>query len=71
MAFLPRRTILRKRRRLGEHGEHAVAAHVPETLIEKNNATNHGQTVDLATAKLNDLYGRGNVPRLNGPKKFH
>ena len=35
-----------------------------------NNATSHGQTVDLATAKLNDLYGAGNVPRLDGPEKF-
>jgi hypothetical protein len=35
-----------------------------------NNVTSHGQTVDLATAKLNDLYGSGNVPRLDGPEKF-
>ena len=36
-----------------------------------NNATGHGQTVDLAAAKLNDLYGGGgNVPRLDGPEKF-
>ena len=35
-----------------------------------NNATNHGQTVDLATAKLSDLYGAGNVPRLDGTEKF-
>ncbi|KAI0265595.1 hypothetical protein BC834DRAFT_988071 [Gloeopeniophorella convolvens] len=28
------------------------------------------QTVDLATAKLNDLYGGGAVPRLDGPEKF-
>jgi hypothetical protein len=35
-----------------------------------NNASNHGQTVDIATAKLNDLYGGGNVPRLDGPEKF-
>jgi hypothetical protein len=34
-------------------------------------ATGHTQTVDLATAKLNDLYGGGgNVPRLDGPEKF-
>ena len=26
--------------------------------------------VDLASAKLNDIYGGGNVPRLNGPEKF-
>jgi hypothetical protein len=31
-----------------------------------NNASNHGQTVDLATAKLNDLYGGSDVPRLDG-----
>jgi hypothetical protein len=35
-----------------------------------NNATSHGQTVDLATAKLNNLYGCGNVPCINGPEKF-
>jgi hypothetical protein len=28
------------------------------------------QTVDLATAKLNDLYVSGAVPRLDGPEKF-
>jgi hypothetical protein len=38
--------------------------------MANNNATSHGQTVDLAGAKLNDLYGGGNVPRLNGPEKF-
>lgn len=62
--------ISRYGRQLGEHGEHAVAAHVPGTLIANNNATNHGQTVDLAATKSNDLYGGGNVPRLDGPKKF-
>ena len=35
-----------------------------------NNATSHGQTVDLATANLNDLYGAGNVLRLEGSEKF-
>ena len=35
-----------------------------------SNATSHGQTVDLATAKLNDLYGGGNIPRFDGPEKF-
>ena len=35
-----------------------------------DNATSHGQTVELATAKLNDLYGAGNVPRLDSPEKF-
>jgi hypothetical protein len=34
-----------------------------------NNGAGPTQTVDLATAKLNDLYG-GNVPRLDGPEKF-
>ena len=34
-----------------------------------NSGTGPTQTVDLATAKLNDLYG-GNVPRLDGPEKF-
>ena len=38
--------------------------------VNNNNPTSHGQTVDLATAKLNDLYGAGNVPRLGGPEKF-
>lgn len=35
-----------------------------------NNATSHGQTVDLATAKLNDLYSSGNVLRFDGLEKF-
>ena len=34
-----------------------------------NNNAGPTQTVDLATAKLNDLYG-GSVPRLDGPEKF-
>jgi hypothetical protein len=34
-----------------------------------NNASSHGQTVDLATATLNDLFG-GNVPHLDGPEKI-
>ncbi|KAH9172677.1 hypothetical protein EDB89DRAFT_1905988 [Lactarius sanguifluus] len=33
-------------------------------------ADNNGQTVDLAAAKWNDLYGSSNVPRLDGPDKF-
>ena len=40
-----------------------------KTLMANNDAT--GQTVDLAAAKLNDLYGGGgNVPRLDGPDKL-
>ncbi|KAH9059940.1 hypothetical protein EDB87DRAFT_679833 [Lactarius vividus] len=35
-----------------------------------SNNNNNGQTVDLAAAKLNDLYGSSNVPRLDGPDKF-
>jgi hypothetical protein len=35
-----------------------------------NSATSHGQIVGLAATKLNDLYGGGNVPRLDGPEKF-
>ena len=35
-----------------------------------NNATNLGQTVDFAAAKLNGLYGGDNIPRLDGPEKF-
>ncbi|KAI9436689.1 hypothetical protein H4582DRAFT_404322 [Lactarius indigo] len=35
-----------------------------------SNNNNAGQTVDLAAAKLNDLYGSSNVPRLDGPDKF-
>ena len=38
--------------------------------INNNNATSHGQTVDLATAKLNDLYGGGNISLLDGSEKF-
>ena len=44
-------------------------------MFQKPPAANNGnsgptQTVDLATAKLNDLYGGGAVPRLDGPEKF-
>ena len=39
--------------------------------MANNNATDHGQTVDLAAAKSNNLYGGGtNVPRLDGLEKF-
>ncbi|KAN0130675.1 hypothetical protein V8E53_011568 [Lactarius tabidus] len=34
-----------------------------------NDATGHGQTGDLAAAKLNNLFGSGNVPRLGGLEK--
>ena len=40
------------------------------SAVNKNNATSHGQADDLATAKWNDLYGRGNVPHFDGPEKF-
>ncbi|KAH8984727.1 hypothetical protein EDB92DRAFT_1950555 [Lactarius akahatsu] len=36
----------------------------------KMSSNNNGQIVDLAAAKLNDLYGSSNVPRLDGPDKF-
>ena len=39
-------------------------------MINNNNATSHGQTVDLTTVKLNDLYGGGNIPLLDGSEKF-
>jgi hypothetical protein len=43
-------------------------------MFQKPSTTNNGsgptQTVDLASAKLSDLYGTGNVPRLDGPEKF-
>ena len=61
-----RRTIPHFGRRLGEHGEQAHAAHVPETVIVYNNATSHERITDVAT----DLYSLGNVSRLDGPKKF-
>ncbi|KAH9012278.1 hypothetical protein EDB85DRAFT_2281311 [Lactarius pseudohatsudake] len=35
-----------------------------------SNNNNNGQTVDLAAAKLNDLYSSSNVPRLDDPDKF-
>jgi hypothetical protein len=41
-----------------------------KSSMANNNATRHGQTVDLATAKLNGLLPRRNVPRLDGPEKF-
>jgi len=45
-------------------------------MFQKSSTANNNsgpgptQTVDLATAKLNDLYGAGTVPRLDGPEKF-
>ncbi|KAH9020229.1 hypothetical protein EDB85DRAFT_2120823 [Lactarius pseudohatsudake] len=39
-------------------------------MFQKTTSNNNGQTVDLAAAKLNDLYGSSNVPRLDGPDKF-
>jgi hypothetical protein len=42
----------------------------PKTSTANNSGTGPTQTVDLATAKLNDLYGAGTVPRLDGPEKF-
>jgi hypothetical protein len=42
----------------------------PKTSTANNNGAGPTQTVDLATAKLNDLYGAGAVPRLDGPEKF-
>ncbi|KAH9010990.1 hypothetical protein EDB85DRAFT_2160463 [Lactarius pseudohatsudake] len=38
-----------------------------KTFSSNNN--NAGQTIDLAAAKLNDLYGSSNVPRLDSPDK--
>jgi hypothetical protein len=35
---------------------------------ENTNATGRGRTADLTSAKLNDLRGGGNVPRLQGPE---
>ena len=42
----------------------------PKSSTANNNGAGPTQTVDLATAKLNDLYGAGSVPRLDGPEKF-
>ena len=42
------------------------AAHVPETVVVYSNVTSHERIIDLTT----DLYSAGNVPRLDGPKKF-
>ncbi|KAH9014727.1 hypothetical protein EDB85DRAFT_2157202 [Lactarius pseudohatsudake] len=41
-----------------------------KTSSDNNNNNNNVQTVDLAAAKLSDLYGSSNVPRLDGPDKF-
>ncbi|KAH8987229.1 hypothetical protein EDB86DRAFT_3245845 [Lactarius hatsudake] len=43
---------------------------LPMFQKSSSNNSNNGQTVDLAAAKLNDLYGSSNVPRLDGPDKF-
>jgi len=40
------------------------------STANNNNGAGPTQTVDLATAKLNDLYTAGTVPRLDGPEKF-
>ncbi|KAH9024802.1 hypothetical protein EDB85DRAFT_2179998 [Lactarius pseudohatsudake] len=44
----------------------------PLPMFQKTSSNNNNncQTVDLAAAKLNDLYGSSNVPRLDGPDKF-
>ena len=60
---------------LGEYGEHATPSLLymfQKSSTASINATGHGQTVDLAAAKLNDLYGGGGglVPRLDGPETF-
>ncbi|KAH9020228.1 hypothetical protein EDB85DRAFT_2278822 [Lactarius pseudohatsudake] len=40
-------------------------------MFQKTSSNNHNaRTVDFAAAKLNDLYGSSNVPRLDGPDKF-
>ncbi|KAI0299622.1 hypothetical protein BC826DRAFT_995582 [Russula brevipes] len=44
-------------------------------MFQKPSTSNHAgagptQTLDLATNKLNDLFGTGPVPRLDGPEKF-
>jgi hypothetical protein len=44
-------------------------------MFQKPSTSNHGgagptQTLDLATNKLNDLFGTSPVPRLDGPEKF-
>lgn len=44
-------------------------------MFQKTSTANNGpagptQTVDLGTGKLNDPYGVGTVPRLDGPEKF-
>ncbi|KAH9010361.1 hypothetical protein EDB83DRAFT_2322456 [Lactarius deliciosus] len=43
---------------------------LPMFQKSSSNNSNNGQTVDLAAANLNDLYGSSNVPRLDGPDKF-
>ena len=69
---LPRRTIPRYGRQLGEHGEYASPAHVPETVVVTTitpQAT--GKQLTVAADKTNNPYGGGNVPRLDGPQKLH
>ncbi|KAH9171644.1 hypothetical protein EDB89DRAFT_2229840 [Lactarius sanguifluus] len=43
---------------------------LPMFQKSSSNNSNNGQTVDLAAAELNDLYGSSNVPRLDDPNKF-
>ena len=68
-----RRTIPRGERQLGEPAWRTrPCCRVPETVVVRNNsATNQGQTVDLAAAKLNDLYSGCDFPRLAAPRQFH
>ncbi|KAN0129804.1 hypothetical protein V8E53_012374 [Lactarius tabidus] len=40
-----------------------------KSLTVNHNATSHGEMVNLAVAKLNHLYGGGNVPRLDSSEK--
>lgn len=50
----------------GKGAEKSLFPMFQRSSTENSNATSHCQTVDLASAKLNDLRGGGNVPRLRG-----
>jgi hypothetical protein len=68
-----RRALPGCRRQLGEHSEYTAPAYSPGvwSSTADNNATGHALTVDLAAAKLNDLYGGGGIVLcLSGPEKF-
>ncbi|KAH8987228.1 hypothetical protein EDB86DRAFT_3245844 [Lactarius hatsudake] len=55
---------------VGDSGASMVNTPLLPMFQKTSSNNNNGQTVDLAAAKLNDLYGSSNVPRFDSPDKF-